>query len=105
MLGSLLGDFVKGPLDRGEIISRYGAEVTRAIALHRKIDSYTDAHPVVSMSRSRVSSNRRRFAGVMVDIFYDHFLARNWEEFHDVPLARFTDEFYAILMRRHAELF
>jgi len=104
MLGSLLGDFVKGPLDRGEIISRYGAEVTRAIALHRKIDSYTDAHPVVSMSRSRVSSNRRRFAGVMVDIFYDHFLARNWEEFHDVPLARFTDEFYAILMRRHAEL-
>ena len=104
ILGSLLGDFVKGPLDRSDVKSRYGPEVTRAIALHRKIDSYTDAHPVVRMSRGRVSAHRRRFAGVMVDIFYDHFLAKYWEEFHHVPLARFTDDFYEILLRRHAEL-
>ena len=104
ILGSLLGDFVKGPLDRSEVSSRYGREVTRAIALHRKIDSYTDTHPVVRMSRGRVSARRRRFAGVMVDIFYDHFLARYWEEFHHVPLARFTDDFYEILLRRRTEL-
>ena len=103
-LGSLLGDFVKGPLDGSEISSRYGQEVKQAIALHRKIDSYTDAHPVVKASRDRISANRRRFAGVMVDIFYDHFLARYWQEFHDAPLGQFTDDFYEILLRRHAEL-
>jgi len=103
-LGSLLGDFVKGPLDGDEINSRYNREVTRAIALHRKIDSYTDAHPVVKTSRDRVSAHRRRFAGVMVDMFYDHFLARYWTEFHDAPLEQFTGDFYEILLRRHAEL-
>ena len=66
-LGSLLGDFVKGPIDGSEISSRYGEEVKRAIALHRRIDSYTDAHPAVVASRNRISTNRRRFAGVMVD--------------------------------------
>ena len=103
-LGSLLGDFVKGPLDGSDIRSRYGEEVKQAIALHRKIDSYTDAHPVVAASRNRISADRRRFAGVMIDIFYDHFLARNWDEFHDAPLQRFTGNFYEILLRRHAEL-
>ena len=80
-LGSLLGDFVKGPLD-----DRYSEEVTRAIVLHRKIDSYTDAHPVVLNSKSRVSTQRRRYAGIMVDMFYDHFLAKHWREFHAEPL-------------------
>jgi acyl carrier protein phosphodiesterase len=103
-LGSLLGDFVKGPLDGSEVSSRYGREVKRAIALHRKIDSYTDAHPVVKASRNRISADRRRFAGVMIDIFYDHFLARYWQEFHDAPLQQFTDDFYQILLRRQAEL-
>lgn len=103
MLGSVLGDFVKGPLNNG-VTSRYGVEATRAIALHRKIDSYTDAHPVVTQSRRRITPERRRFAGIMIDIFYDHFLAKYWEEFHPVALATFTDDFYATLSRRHAEL-
>src|SRR5437773_6935575 len=55
-LGSLMGDFVKGPLD-----DRYGSEITRAIALHRKIDVFTDAHPVVLQSKSRMSAERRRY--------------------------------------------
>jgi len=104
MLGSLLGDFVKGPLTSTEVAERYSADITRAIELHRRIDSFTDAHPVVTASRNRVSSSRRRFAGIMIDMFYDHFLARYWDEFHHRPLAGFTDDFYRILMRRHAEL-
>ena len=104
MLGSLLGDFVKGPLTSDDVSGRYGTEITRAIALHRKIDSFTDAHPVVGESRNRVSRSRRRFAGIMIDMFYDHFLAKYWNEFHHRPLAGFTDDFYQILMRRHAEL-
>jgi acyl carrier protein phosphodiesterase len=98
-LGSLLGDFVKGPLDE-----RYGEDITRAIALHRKIDSYTDAHPVVLQSKSRISAGRRRYAGIMVDMFYDHFLAKYWREFHDEPLESFTARVYAMLGRQHAIL-
>jgi len=98
-LGSLLGDFVKGPLDE-----RYSADITRAIALHRKIDSFTDAHPLMLQSRSRVSAGRRRYAGIMMDMFYDHFLAKYWDEFHDEPLREFSARIYAILGRQHAML-
>lgn len=104
LLGSLLGDFVKGPLTSQRISERYSAQITRAIALHRKIDSYTDSHPAVRASWNRVSKSRRRFAGVMVDIFYDHYLAKYWSEFNDQPLCEFTDDFYTILARRRAEM-
>jgi acyl carrier protein phosphodiesterase len=99
IVGSLMGDFVKGPLG-----GRYGAELTRALVLHRRIDTYTDAHDVVRQSRHRVSPARRRFAGVLVDVFYDHFLARNWDEYCDVPLERFTAHVYAVLREHHALL-
>jgi acyl carrier protein phosphodiesterase len=99
IVGSLMGDFVKGPLS-----SRYGAEITRALALHRRIDMYTDAHHVVRQSRHRVSSARRRFAGILVDMFYDHFLARHWAEYSDTPLERFTARIYSALSAHHALL-
>ena len=98
-LGSLLGDFVKGPLD-----GRYGDDITRAIALHRKIDSFTDAHAVVLQSKSRISAQRRRYAGIMIDMFYDHFLAKYWREFRDEPLVEFSARIYAMLGQRHAVL-
>ena len=104
MLGSLMGDFVKGPLTNHAISERYSAEITGGIALHRKIDSFTDSHPVVRESWNRISKGRRRFAGVMIDIFYDHYLAKYWSEFHHRPLSEFTDDFYAILARRHSEM-
>ncbi len=104
MLGSLLGDFVKGPLVSDSVSTQYGPEILRAIDLHRRVDSFTDAHPVVIDSRNRVSSTRRRFAGIMIDMFYDHFLARYWDEFHHRPLNLFADDFYRILKRRHAQL-
>jgi len=104
MLGSLMGDFVKGPLTNHTISGRYSADMTQAIALHRKIDGYTDSHPVVRESWNRVSKGRRRFAGVMVDIFYDHYLAKYWSDFHGSPLSEFTGDFYAILDRRRSEM-
>jgi len=99
LLGSLLGDFVKGP-----IADRYPHAVARAIALHRRLDSYTDSHPAVKLSKSRVSAPRRRYAGIMVDVFYDHFLARHWHEFHEEPLRVFSARIYEMLERRHHEL-
>ena len=99
IVGSLMGDFVKGPLS-----GRYGTEITRALTLHRRIDTYTDAHRIVRQSRHRVSPARRRFAGVLVDVFYDHFLARHWDEYNDVPLERFTVRIYSALREHHALL-
>jgi len=99
LLGSLLGDFVKGPLG-----DRYRGPVAAAIVLHRRLDAYTDAHAAVRRSKARVSAARRRYAGIMIDMFYDHFLARRWAEFHEAPLGAFTARVYALLARRHAEL-
>jgi acyl carrier protein phosphodiesterase len=99
LLGSLLGDFVKGAI--GE---RFAPPVAAAIRLHRALDTFTDAHAAVQRSRSRVSAARRRYAGVMIDMFYDHFLARRWQEFHHEPLEAFSARVYALLERRHAEL-
>ena len=99
LLGSLLGDFVKGAI--GE---HYAPPVAQAIRLHRKLDSFTDAHAAVQRSKSRISRARRRYAGIMIDMFYDHFLARSWAEFHTEPLPAFAARVYALLERRHAEL-
>src|SRR5262249_30699300 len=99
IVGSLMGDFVKGPLDR----SRTDA-VTRAIVLHRRIDAFTDAHPVVRASRGRVSDERRRYAGILIDVFYDHFLALHWDDYSEVALERFTARVYAALSAHHAVL-
>ena len=99
IVGALMGDFVKGPLS-----GQHGTEITRALALHRRIDAYTDTHHVVRQSRHRVSPARRRFAGVLVDMFYDHFLACHWDEYNDAPLERFTARIYSALRKHHALL-
>lgn len=94
-LGAMLGDFVKGPLDSLEF--RFPPEVVAGIALHRRIDSFAEGHAAFRASRQRVSSLRRRFSGVMVDMFYDHFLARHWSTFCAQPLEAFAAETYALL--------
>ena len=99
LLGALMGDFVKGVLDQ-----RYPAAVTRALALHRRIDTFTDAHPVTAASRARISPERRRFAGIIVDLSYDHFLARHWDEHAREPLDAFTARVYALLEQHDALL-
>jgi acyl carrier protein phosphodiesterase len=99
ILGALLGDFVKGPLD-----TRYSSAVREAILLHRAIDRYTDAHPVALASRARVGPERRRFAPILVDVFYDHFLARHWSDYCEIPLAQFAAQVYQVLLGHRAEL-
>jgi acyl carrier protein phosphodiesterase len=97
-LGGLLGDFVKGALPAG-----LPSDVAAGVALHRAIDVFADAHPAFRRSRARVSAERRRVAGVMIDMFYDHFLACHWTSFHSEPLEDFAARMYR-LMGEHAEL-
>jgi acyl carrier protein phosphodiesterase len=99
VLGSIMGDFVKGAIG-----DRYPPKVKRGIELHRKIDAYTDSHPTTRASRNLYSSARRRFAGIIVDLCYDHFLYRHWSEFTDVALDQFISRIYDILMAHKAVL-
>ena len=66
----------------------------RGMECHRKIDAFTDSHPLVRQSIRRIHPPYRRFGGILVDIFYDHFLARHWDSLHSQPLPVFTTEFY-----------
>jgi len=92
LLGNLLGDFVKNKAE----FSNYD-KIYQGICLHRKIDQFTDAHFIFRKSRQRISEKNRRYAGVLVDIFYDHFLAVNWEIYSQVSLDIFVNNFYRIL--------
>ena len=95
-IGSLMGDFVKGAIDPAlPPVLRHG------VWLHRRIDSYTDAHPTVIRSKRRIRPGFRRYAGVLVDLYYDHFLARDWANYSDVPLDEFAQAVYRILDRHH----
>lgn len=95
-LGGVIGDFVKGPLPAG-----LPAAIADGVALHRAIDSYADAHPAFQRSRARVSAERRRVAGIMIDMFYDHFLAVHWARFHAQPLPQFTASVYELMGDHH----
>ncbi|KJZ44781.1 MULTISPECIES: ACP phosphodiesterase [Pseudomonas] len=92
LLGSLYGDFVKGRLQ-----GQFAPEIERAIQLHRSIDVFTDRHPLVDVALSRFSLTRRRYAGIVLDVFFDHCLARDWTLYADRPLELFTSDVYRVL--------
>ncbi|EJM72655.1 MULTISPECIES: ACP phosphodiesterase [Pseudomonas] len=92
LLGSLYGDFVKGRLQ-----GQFAPEIEGAIQLHRSIDVFTDRHPLVDVALSRFSLTRRRYAGIVLDVFFDHCLARDWALYADRPLALFTSDVYRVL--------
>lgn len=72
--------------------------------LHRAIDTFTDAHPTVRKSTKRLHKNYSHYSGVIVDIFYDHFLAKNWEQYSDTPLDIFVEQFYDLLEENYTIL-
>jgi len=92
LIGNLLGDFVKGSIE-----NIYPKEIIKGIYLHRKIDSFTDYHPTFRSSKRLIGLNRRRFSGIMIDVFYDHFLAKNWSDYSTTPLGDFTNHVYQVL--------
>lgn len=95
MLGALLGDFVKP--HSGMLFS---AEVEAEIVTHRKVDTYTDSHAIVLAGKGLFVGPRRRYSGILLDVFYDHLLARHWARYADTPLDEFIARFYSALARR-----
>ncbi|MCY3771236.1 MAG: ACP phosphodiesterase [Gemmatimonadetes bacterium] len=92
-VGNLMVDFVQGPVDR----QPYNGAVMRGMLSHVAVDRFTDSHDVVRESKALISRPRRRFAGIIVDICYDHYLARHWTDFSDVPLSVFIERTYGSL--------
>jgi len=99
-VGNLMADFVRGPVDR----QPYNGAVMQGMRSHVAVDRFTDGHGVVRESKALISSGRRRFAGIIVDVCYDHFLARNWPNFSDVPLTEFIDRTYGSLRDYRGEM-
>lgn len=97
-IGNFIADHVKG-----SVIGHYSGDVLAGIQLHRLIDSFTDQHPVVAVSNTRLRPVFKKYAPVISDIFFDHFLARNWKEYHHLSLEEFAEESYA-LMRTNEHL-
>lgn len=99
LIGSMLGDFVKGAIP-----ASYPPSIRQGIQLHRQIDTYTDSHPIVLRGKQLISPARRRFAGIMLDLFYDHFLAQHWATYSTLPLSSFVHSVYATLLEHQAVL-
>ena len=88
-----IGNFVADAV-RGNKYKLLSPEFQVGIKLHRHIDTFTDAHPIVRQSTKRLHKNYSHYSGVIVDILYDHFLAKNWLEYSDTPLNTYIDSFY-----------
>lgn len=100
IVGGVAGDWIKGHLP-----GTLPADLAKGVALHRAIDSYSESHPAFRRSRARVSAERRRYAGVLVDVFYDHLLAKNWAAAgHQQPLHEYCEAVYRLIRNRLNEL-
>ena len=92
MLGNFLGDFV-----RGNKYKNYNPTIQKGILLHRHIDTFTDAHKIVRISKRRLHKRYGHYDGIIIDLFYDHFLAKNWSTYSEIPLDLYAQHFYKLL--------
>ena len=88
-IGNFIADGIKGTK-----YTQFTKGIQQGILLHRAIDSYTDTHPIVRKSKKRLHKKYGHYSGVIVDILYDHFLAKNWKQYHSIPLHKYIENFY-----------
>ncbi len=96
VLGNFIADMVKG-----KQIESFSPEIIRGIQLHRKIDHFTDSHEIFLKSKKRLSAKYRHYSGVLVDMFYDHFLAKNWSDYSDEDINDFVKNAYDVLLKNY----
>tara|TARA_R110002049_G_scaffold1498_1_gene11605 strand:- start:30670 stop:31266 length:597 start_codon:yes stop_codon:yes gene_type:complete len=88
-IGNFMADGIKG-----KNYKKYPKHIQIGILLHRQIDTFTDTHKTVRLSTKRLHEKYSHYSGVIVDILYDHFLAKNWSRYSDIPLHIYVDDFY-----------
>lgn len=91
-LGNFFADHI-----RGNKYKHLPDKVQKGILLHREIDTFTDSHPIVRQSSKRLHKNYSHYSRVIVDIYYDHFLAKNWSDYSNTPLDKYVEDFYDLL--------
>ena len=95
-----IGNFMADGI-RGNDYLKYPDEIKKGIILHRAIDTFTDAHTVFRISKHRLHERYGHYSGVIIDIYYDHFLAKNWTNYSSEPLEKFVNRFYQSLHDNH----
>jgi acyl carrier protein phosphodiesterase len=97
--GLIIGNFIADSI-RGKETNNYPESIRRGIVLHRQIDQYTDTHPVVKRTVQRLRKSSEKYAPVVSDVIYDHFLAANWHLYSPIPLEQFANNSYHFLNER-----
>jgi len=95
-IGNFMADSIKG-----KSYLNYPNKIKKGILLHRFIDSYTDSHAVFRQSTKRLHKNYNHYSGVLVDMFYDHFLCKNWRNYSNENLSVFVQKFYVSLEKNY----
>ncbi len=91
-IGNFAADSIKG-----KAYKKFPQAIQQGILLHREIDTFTDTHPIVFESKHRLFKKYRHYSSVIVDMFYDHFLAKNWQDYHATRLPVYVEDFYLLL--------
>lgn len=99
IVGNFMGDYVKG-----KNYMLFPEQVKKGILIHRDIDTFTDMHEVTRRSKQRLASRYHKYAGIIIDIFYDHFLASLWDSYSTLPLSEFVSRTYDLLKRNYKVL-
>lgn len=98
-LGNFMGDFVKG-----NDFENYNEDMRKGILMHRAIDDFTDNNATTKRMREMLAVHFGKFTGIIIDMYYDYFLAANWKRFSKTPLLIFSLRFYALLIRHKKKL-
>ena len=98
-----IGNFMADSI-RGNSYENYPDEIKKGILLHRSIDSFTDMHPVYRKSKHRLHEKYGHYSGVIMDIFYDHFLAKNWANYSNKKLEEYAENTNILCINIHSEL-
>lgn len=98
LIGNYIADTVKGNHDR------FSENIRKGIRLHHLIDNFTDSNPIFRKSVRRIDNGFGLYANIIVDMFYDHFLASNWNRYSDMLLPRFAEKVYATLLSKYSIL-
>ena len=98
-----IGNFMADGI-HGKHFDTFPMEIQKGIILHRSIDTFTDAHPIFRQSTKRLHANDHHYSGIIVDIFYDHFLAKNWSNYSDERLEDYSQRFYQSLRDNYDDL-
>lgn len=99
MVGNFIADGIKG-----KKYLEFEAGVSKGIVMHRAIDTFTDSHPLVSHSKTYFRRKYGLYSAVLIDLFYDHFLASNWNDYSDMPLSLFADHAYRVMEKNFIHL-